>query len=78
MGNSLKKNNEYEQKALAFAEKFGIIKYRVDGYKMIYNVSYSDYLGNPRYTMQHVVDLRNMEEGVRQLRRYYRSGEVNR
>lgn len=46
---------------------------------MIYNVSYPEYLNNPRYTVQHTVNLDIMSEGaVVKLGRYDAKGVYNR
>ena len=68
----------YEQLALQYAEKYGISEYRLKGCKMIYNVSFPDYLYQKRYTVQHTVDLRTMTETIRKLSRYCRDGGYNR
>lgn len=68
----------YELVARQFAEKYGIIDYRVKGNFMIYNVSYPAYLSNPRYTIQHTVNLQTGKESTRQLKRYDSKGVVNR
>lgn len=68
----------YGDKALAWAEKFGIVEYRVVKNTMIYNVSYPAYLCVPRYTIQHRVNLDTMQEVTVYLKRYDKKGEVNR
>lgn len=50
----------YKQLALQYAEKYGIVKYTLQGGMMIYNVSFPPYLGQKRYTIQHIVDLNTM------------------
>ena len=42
----------YESRALSYAERYGIIEYKVIKNIMRFNVSYPAYLGNPRYTVQ--------------------------
>lgn len=64
--------------AIQYAEKYGIVKYRLNGWILIYNVSYPAYLNNPRYTVQHKVDLRTGKESSRVLSRYDFKGEINR
>ena len=51
------KREEAGRLALTWAEEHGIVKYRVEGKYMIYNVSHSAYLNQPRYTVQFKVDL---------------------
>ena len=67
-----------EQKALAYAERYGILKYKVNDNKMVFNVSYPAYIGNPAYTIQHVIDLDKDTETTRQLKRFDKSALVNR
>lgn len=74
----LSQDDNPDVKAITFAEKYGIVKYKVQGKKMIYNVSYPAYGGNPHYTIQHTVDLETMQETTKQLKRYDSSGAVNR
>lgn len=69
--------NLYERNALMFAEKYGIIEYRIRGYNMIYNKSYPACACEPRYTVQHTVDLRTMQESTRRLKRFDPKGIVN-
>lgn len=72
------KQSLYQQKAIAYAETYGIIKYRVSENKIIYNVSYPAYLSNPRYTIQHIVNLDTGEHSSRQLGRFDKDGLYNR
>lgn len=72
------KTDAYEEKASMFAERYGIIEYKVKGNLMIYNVSYPAYLNNPRYTIQHIVNLDTGKEETKQLQRYDSKGVVNR
>ena len=69
----------YENAALRWAEEHGIVKYKVNGKYMIYNVSYPAYLYNPKYTVQFKVDLttgKTVES--KQLKRYDKAGVYNR
>lgn len=50
----------YDQNALQYAEKYGIISYRVTGRYMIYNKSFPKYLRNEAYTVQFKIDLDTM------------------
>lgn len=68
----------YEMIALHFAEQYGIINYKVKGNQMIYNVSYPAYLSNPRYTIQHIVNLDTLKEQTKRLKRFDSNGLVNR
>lgn len=67
-----------KQAALRYAERYGIVSYRVQGWKMIYNVSYPAYLNNKRYTVQHTVNLKTGGSTSRVLKRYDSAGEINR
>lgn len=70
---------DYAQKAICWAERYGIVKYRVKGNKMIYNRSYPAYLNEPAYTIQHTVNLDTMtEEHTKRLKRLDREGFYNR
>ena len=68
----------YESVALHYAEQYGIINYKVKGSQMIYNVSYPAYLSNPRYTIQHIVNLDTLKEQTKRLKRFDSNGLVNR
>lgn len=69
---------DYELLARMYAERYGIVNYRVKGNTIIYNVSYSAYLSNPRYTIQHTVNLDNNSHTSKQLKRYDKQGIYNR
>lgn len=64
--------------ALAYCEQYGIVKYKVEKGVLIYNVSYPAYLSNPRYTIQHKVDLATGNHTSQKLARYNKNGEYNR
>lgn len=65
--------------ATEYAEQHGIVEYRRKGWIMTYNVSYPAYLGNPRYTVQHKVNLMSGKEiETKVLKRYDPKGELNR
>lgn len=70
--------SNYELVAQQFAEKYGILEYKVKGNLMVYNVSYPAYLSNPRYTIQHTVNLDTGREETKQLKRFDSKGLVNR
>lgn len=75
---SKKQGKDYELLSRQFAERYGIVEYRVKGNTMIYNVSYPAYLSNPRYTIQHTVNLDSEVEQTKQLKRFDSKGLVNR
>lgn len=78
MGNDTIKQQQ-ERMAAEYAEEFGIVEYRVQGWYLVYNVSYPAYLGNPRYTWQFKVDLRTRRiDNRKQLKRYDPKGILNR
>ena len=59
--------NEYEQKALLYAEKHGIIEYHIDENKMVYYSSFP----LEHSTIEAVVDLDTATEKRRYLPKYY-------
>lgn len=62
-----------------WAEEHGIVKYRVQGWYLIYNVSYPAYLAEPRRTYQFKVDLHSGKTvESKQLKRYDPKGIYNR
>ena len=68
-----------EQRAREWAEKYGIVEYRLNGKYMIYNVSYPATQFERHYTMQRHVNLERMRTVVnKRLKRYDPKGEVNR
>ena len=70
--------NDYDRIATIYAEEHGIVLYRVNRNIMIYNVSYSAYLGNPRFTVQHRVNLDTGKEEIVTLKRFDKKAVVNR
>ena len=68
----------YSLLASKFAEKYGIVDYTVKNNEMKYNVSYPEYLNNPHYTIQHIVNLDTGKEETKRLNRFYSKGLVNR
>lgn len=69
----------YANVAVQWAERCGIVEYRiVKTYFMVYNVSFSAYLSNPHYTVQHTVDLRTLKETTKVLKRFDPKGYNNR
>lgn len=74
----MNKQEYYQARAIEYAEKYGIVEYRVKGNTMIYNVSYPAYLNNPRYTVQHIVILDTFNSTTKILKRYDPKGVYNR
>ena len=72
-------NNEImDDKAIKYAEKYGIIEYEVKNNTMIYYTNYPQYSSNQRYTMKVVVDLITMKEVERtKLKRWNKKGAYN-
>lgn len=60
---------DYSARALAFAERYGIVDYKVQGKTMVYYKQYPEYLNNPRYTIKHTVYLDSGREVTKQLKR---------
>ena len=72
-------NERIQQLAVLWAEEHGILKYRIDGWYMIYNVSYPAYLNEPRRTYQFKIDLHTGKTvDSKQLKRYDPDGIYNR
>ena len=69
---------QYEQKSLQYAEHYGVTEYTTASNKMIYYISYPQYLNNKRYTIKAVVNLDTMQEQRTQLKKYNRIGVYNR
>lgn len=59
-----------EQIALEYAEKYGIIEYKVNGNRMIYYANYPEYLSEPKRTYKVTVRLNTLKE-ERQLLKYW-------
>lgn len=70
--------NIYEQRALEYAERYGIIDYKVQNNLMIYKVSYPAYLSQPHYTVKRTVNLDTGEVKSEMMKRYSKEGEHNR
>lgn len=68
----------YINTALLWAEKYGIVKYKVQGSKMVYNVSYPATAYEKARTYKHIVDLDTGREEVIQLQRVDKEGYYNR
>ena len=72
----------YEQRALEYAEKYGVVTYKVVGNKMIYNVNFynSEFIGKwvrKPCTVQRAVNLDTMEVTSKQLKRLQKNGWDN-
>ena len=60
--------------AISYAEKYGILEYKIHGKSMVY---YTNYL-NERITYKVTVNLVKMKEKSREkMSRYYQKGNVN-
>jgi hypothetical protein len=71
-------NITFEDKAILWAERYGIIDYRIKGHYMVYNKSYPATMCEPHYTIQHTVDLVTMQElPTKKLKRFDRNGYNN-
>lgn len=68
----------YEQRALQWCEQYGVVEYKLNKNVLEYNISYPAYLGNPHYTVKHIVNLDTMQETTKQLKRYDQKGVYNR
>lgn len=63
-----------EGKAILYAEKYGILEYKIVGKSMVY---YSNYL-NEHVTYKVTVNLVTMTENSRKaMKKYYQKGNVN-
>lgn len=68
----------YRNKAIAIAEKYGVIEWKVHKNIMTWLVSYRAYLSNPRYTVKHIYNLDTNQYTTEVLKRYNSKGEINR
>lgn len=73
----------YQDKALMYAERYGIIDYRVEGKYIIWNQNYtnSEFMGgkwmNKPFTIQAKVNLDNYKMQSRKLQKLQRNGWNN-
>lgn len=68
-----------KQRATEWAEEHGIIEYRVNGWYLMYNVSYPAIACEPRRTYQFKIDLHTGQTvESKQLKRYDPKGVYNR
>jgi hypothetical protein len=73
-------NETIQENAKVWAQRFGVVTYRIDGKYMIYNISYPTNLmtGVKRYTIQHVINLETMQqETIKPLQKFDKSGLKN-
>jgi hypothetical protein len=68
---------EREQIALQYAEKYGIVDYKINGNRMIYYANYPEYLNNPRYTIKVTVRLNTLKEDRQKLTYWNPKGNAN-
>jgi hypothetical protein len=69
-----------ERKELAaqlYAEKHGIVDYKVKGNRMIYYANYPAYLTEPKYTMKVTVRLNTLKEERQRLTYWNPKGNSN-
>ena len=66
-----------EQKALEYAEKYGILDYKIKGNRMIYYANYPEYLSEPRKTYKVTVRLDTMKEERQKLTKWRAEGNSN-
>jgi hypothetical protein len=69
--------SKYDNLATAYAEHYGIVDYKTNNNKMIYYVSYPQYLNNKHYTIKCIVNLNTMQESRETLKRYNGKGVCN-
>ena len=70
-------NKTKEQIALEYAEKYGILDYKVKGNRMIYYANYPAYLSEPRKTYKVTVRLNTLKEERQKLTKWNPKGNVN-
>lgn len=51
----------YANVAVQWAERYGVVDYRLESHFMIYNVSFPACINNSHYTVQHTVDLKTLK-----------------
>lgn len=77
MSNKEKNKERKELIALQYAEKHGIVEYKVKGNRMIYYANYPEYLTEPRYTMKVTVRLNTLKEERQRLSYWNPKGNHN-
>lgn len=66
-----------EQVAREYAEKYGIIEYKIKGNRMIYYANYPAYLAEPRYTIKVTIRLDTLKEERQRLTKWNPKGNYN-
>lgn len=64
-------------KGIRYAEKYGIVDYKIKNGKLIYYANYPEYLNEKKYTIKIVVNLKTMEEKRKRLKRWNKKGNAN-
>lgn len=65
------------QRAIEYAEKYGILDFKVKGNRMTYYANYPAYLKEPDRTYKVTVRLDTMKEERQLLNKYYPKGNAN-
>ena len=65
------------QRAIEYAEKYGILDFNVKGNRMVYYANYPAYLSEPNRTYKVIVRLDTMKEERKLLNKYYPKGNAN-
>lgn len=65
------------QRAVEYAEKHGIIDFKVKGNRMIYYANYPAYIAEPDRTYKVTIRLNTMKEERQLLNKYYPKGNLN-
>jgi len=74
----IKMKNYYKSRAIQYAEKYGIVEYKVDGKKMVYYANYPPAGLDPRQTYKVTVNLDTLKEESRVgLKRWNSKGNYN-
>lgn len=69
--------SRYDSIALQYAERYGIITYKVKGNLMIFYKSYRAYLNNKAYSVKHTINLTTGVETTKVLKKLVREGFQN-
>jgi hypothetical protein len=65
------------QRAIEYAEKHGIVEFKVNGNRMIYYANYPAYISEPNRTYKVTIRLDTMKEERKLLNKYYPKGNHN-
>ena len=65
------------QRAIEYAERYGILDFKVKGNRMTYYANYPRYLSEPNRTYKVTVRLDTMKEERQLLNKYYEKGNAN-